>query len=202
MRSPLASHVRLLAAAGAFALAATALAGPSVHHVRRGEVAVLCPMTVGGSFEAKTSSVTGQVTLTPGASRLEGSFAVDLATLDTGIELRNRHLRENYLEVQKGDGFAAATLSGIEIAAPDLAVFTGKTTFKGVFSMHGQTREVSGSAEIRKTAEATVVEASFPLLVSDFSIKKPTYLGVGVKNEIKVKVSLDVAPVAATGAEK
>ena len=30
------------------------------------------------------------------------SFSVDLRTLDTGIGLRNAHLRDNYLEVSRG----------------------------------------------------------------------------------------------------
>jgi hypothetical protein len=44
----------------------------------------------------------------------DGSLAVDLRTLDTGIALRNEHLRENYLEVDKGPGFDTATLSKID----------------------------------------------------------------------------------------
>ena len=44
---------------------------------------------------------------------LDGNLVVDLRTLDTGIGLRNRHLRENYLEVDKAPGFETATLSEI-----------------------------------------------------------------------------------------
>ena len=45
----------------------------------------------------------------------DGSLAVDLRTLDTGIGLRNEHLREKYLEVDKGPGFDTATLSEIDL---------------------------------------------------------------------------------------
>ena len=44
---------------------------------------------------------------------------MDLRTLDTGIGLRNRHLRENYLEVDKAPGFETATLSEIHLDGLD-----------------------------------------------------------------------------------
>ena len=68
--------------------------------VGQAEVSVKCPMTIGGSFDASTSALTGTLTTsTARPSALDGSVAVDLRTIDTGIALRNDHLRENYLEV-------------------------------------------------------------------------------------------------------
>jgi YceI-like protein len=78
-------------------------------------VRVICPMTIGGSFDAKTTALRGSVTASASDSPVfDGSLAVDLRTLDTGIALRNEHLRENYLEVDKGPGFDTATLSKID----------------------------------------------------------------------------------------
>ena len=42
-------------------LAAPAGAQPAAWRVASGEVTVLCPLTVGGSFEAKTSGLTGEL---------------------------------------------------------------------------------------------------------------------------------------------
>ena len=79
---------------------------PGTWRVEQGAVRVICPMTIGGSFEAKTMALSGSVTAGAGDSQaFDGSLAVDLRTLDTGIGLRNEHLRENYLEVDKGPGF-------------------------------------------------------------------------------------------------
>ena len=171
------------------------------HRVRKGAVVVFCPMTVGGSFEARTASISGSVGFPGVPGALDGSFQVDLKTLDTGIDLRNRHLRDNYLEIGKGAGFDTATLSGIVLDAKDPGAFTGKTTFRGTFELHGQKKDVTGEAQVRKQGEVYLVDAAFPLLVADFQIKKPSYLGVGVKNELKVRVSLEVAPVAEAAAK-
>ena len=85
-----------------------------------GDVRVICPMTIGGTFDARTTALSGAVTARgSGSAALDGSLAVDLRTLDTAINLRNEHLRENYLEVTKGPEFDSATLSEIHLKGVD-----------------------------------------------------------------------------------
>jgi polyisoprenoid-binding protein YceI len=166
----------------------------------RGEVHVACPMTVGGSFEAKTPAVSGTITLTtPRPPAFSGGIGVDLRTLETGISLRDDHLRREYLEVDKGSGYDTAVLSDIRLGDVDPTTFQGKTTFRGTFALHGTSRPVSGTAEVRREGATVRVEATFPVTISDYGIPKPTYLGVGVRNEVQVKVSLVAAPEAAAG---
>ncbi len=68
---------------------------------------------------------------------LTGEIVVDLATIDTGIALRNQHLRENYLEVAKGRGFDKAVLSEIRVHDADGEEFQGRTAFTGTLLLHG-----------------------------------------------------------------
>jgi polyisoprenoid-binding protein YceI len=153
-------------------------------------VAVRCPLTVGGSFEAKTNTLGGEIVLDPQKQGdLDGSLAVDLRTLQTGIGLRDTHMRENYLEVQKGAGYEHATLTRIRLEGVDGAAPLGKVGFKGVLALHGQEREVIGTADIRRQGEGLRVQATFPVKVSDFAIQSPTYLGVGVRNDVSVSVT-------------
>ncbi len=153
-------------------------------------VSVRCPLTVGGSFEAKTTSLGGEIIVDPQKQgALDGSLAVDLRTLQTGISLRDSHMRENYLEVQKGTGYEQATLSQIRLDGVNASAPLGKVGFRGVLALHGQEREVSGTADIRKAGEGLRVHATFPVKVSDFDIASPTYLGVGVRNEVSVIVT-------------
>jgi hypothetical protein len=159
--------------------------------VTRGEVRVVCPMTVGGSFEAKTGSLSGSLSLASTRPPvLDGELSVDLTTLDTGIGLRNDHLRGEYLEIDKGAGFAKATLSDIQLGDLDPQTLQGRTTFAGTFLLHGTRRPIRGQAEIHRQGPAVRVEASFPLTLADYGIPKPQYLGVGVKGEVQVKVFL------------
>ena len=153
-------------------------------------VSVRCPLTVGGSFDAKTTSLGGEIVVDPQKQgELDGSLAVDLRTLQTGISLRDSHMRENYLEVQKGSGYEQATLTRIRLDGVNLAAPIGKVGFTGVLALHGQEREVTGTADIRKAGEGLRVHATFPVKVSDFDIASPTYLGVGVRNEVSVAVT-------------
>jgi len=175
----------------------SAAAGDPGWRVVRGEVRVVCPMTVGGSFEARTGAVGGSLHGSgSGPSSLDGDLTVDLTTLDTGIGLRNDHLRGEYLEVGRGEGFDKAVLSEIHLAEVDSASFQGRTTFTGTFLVHGTKHTIVGRAEIRREGTSVRVDATFPLTIADYGIPKPQYLGVGVKEQVEVRASLVAMPVA------
>jgi predicted TIM-barrel fold metal-dependent hydrolase len=115
------------------------------------------------------------------------------STLDTGIDLRNEHLRETYLEVNKGPGFDTATLSEIDLAGfnPDAPVGTG--SFVGLLTLHGVTNTVTGPVDVRQAGAGLRVKASFPVDLSDYRIAKPRYLGIGVTNIVHVEVVFAVS---------
>jgi polyisoprenoid-binding protein YceI len=176
------------------ALAGVTAVGAPTWHVARAEVRVVCPMTIGGSFEARTTALTGSVAAGASGSRaFDGTLAVDLRTLDTGIGLRNEHLREKYLEVDKEPGFETARLSQIELDADDPDMPEGKAAFTGRLTLHGVSRQVTGVAEVRRTGDGLRVTASFPVDLREFGIRKPRYLGIGVKDVVQVEVAVAVA---------
>ena len=140
-----------------------------------GDVRVTCPLTVGGSFEAKTTA-------------LAGRLSVELKTLDTGISLRNQHMLDNYLEVQKGEDFETAVLSNIDVGPLTTGVTDGHSRFTARLRLHGTLQAVAGQATMSERGSAVRVEASFPIRISDYGIRDPRYLGVGVKNEVVVRV--------------
>jgi polyisoprenoid-binding protein YceI len=181
-----------------YAIAALALSFMSVvaqnsWRVAQGDVRVTCPMTIGGSFEAKTMALEGSVTRNasdPGA--FEGTLAVNLRTLDTGIGLRNEHLRTSYLEVDNGPAFEMATLSGIDVQGLNLDAPEGRGSFTGSLTLHGLTRTVAGSVDVRRNGAGLRVKATFPVQLPDYQIRKPRHLGVGVKDTVHVEVAFDV----------
>jgi polyisoprenoid-binding protein YceI len=171
---------------------ATVAAAPT-WRVGPGDVRVICPMTIGGTFDARTTALSGAVTARgSGSTALDGSLAVDLRTLDTGINLRNEHLRENYLEVAKGSGFDTATLSEIDLKGVDPDAPEGKGSFTGLLRLHGVTKTVTGTIDVRLAGTDVHVKASFPVTLADYSIRKPRYLGVGVKDAVTVEVAFAV----------
>ena len=171
-------------------LAGATVVTPGTWRVEQGAVRVICPMTIGGSFEAKTTALSGSVIAgASGSPAFDGSLAVNLRTLDTGIALRNEHLRENYLEVGKGAGFDRATLSEIDLNGFNPDTPEGKGSFTALLSLHGVTKAVTGAVEIRQSGAGLRVKASFPVQLSDYSIRSPRYLGIGVKDTVQVEVA-------------
>lgn len=168
-------------------------APPSAWDVRAGAVRVVCPLTIGGSFEAKTSAISGS--FVPGAPpAASGEFVVDLDTLDTGIGLRNAHMRDRYLETGRAPEFAKAVLSDIQLAGLDTAAPSGRGSFTGLLRLHGVQRPVEGQVEVRRRGTSLQVQVVFPVRLPDFDIPKPRYLGVGVRDEVTVHVTFEPVP--------
>jgi polyisoprenoid-binding protein YceI len=175
-------------------LASAMVMTPNTWRVGQGDVRVICPMTLGGNFDAKTTALSGSVTAGANGSRaFGGSLAVDLRTLDTGIGLRNKHLRENYLEVDKGTGFATATLSEIDLNGFKSDAPAGRGSFTGLLTLHGVTKEVTGAVEVRQAGAGLRVRAFFPVVLSAYSIPIPRYLGIGVRDTVQVEVAFAVS---------
>ena len=105
-----------------------------------------------------------------GVLHAAGKFKV--AAWDTGLELRNSHLRDNYLEAKK---YPESTFKMTPQKLPS-------STFRGELTLHGKTRPVSGEL---KTAEKDV-EFRFPVKLSDFEITIPSFMGVSVSEEVWV----------------
>lgn len=115
------------------------------------------------------------------------AVSVPLATLDTGIDLRNRHMREKYLETDK---YPNATLvvdrASIKLPA-DGASVQGSAT--GQMTIHGKTKPVTFQYVIRREGGVYVAEGKVPLNIKDFDINIPSYLGVTVKPDIETAVT-------------
>ena len=158
--------------------------------VERGEVRVIVPMKPGGAFEASTSSLEGTLTLAGSSPlSLEGALSLKLETIDTGIALRDRHLKENYLEVSKGPDFDTAVLSEIVLVDANDEGFQGRTGFRGTLLLHGVSRPIVGEGKIAGRSAALRAEATFTLSLVEFGIVPPVYMGVGVGNKVLVKVA-------------
>jgi len=130
---------------------------------------------------------------------VSGALSLDLATLDSGIDLRTRHMKDRYLEVAK---YPQAELHLLALALPDLpASGELQTTFEGSLSLHGVTRPVHGSTQIRRKGEAIDVIASFEIHTNEYGIESAGYMGITVAEKVKIRVqfSCPVPSVARAG---
>jgi polyisoprenoid-binding protein YceI len=122
----------------------------------------------------------------------EFHFEVDLASLDTGIGLRNRHMRERYLET---DRFPFAAFTGRITFLERVSPGSFRVVAAGDLSIHGvdRGREVecgvgpvnSGSHEL----EDLRVRCSFTVALSDHGIPIPRFLFMRI-NEV-MELDLD-----------
>ena len=64
--------------------------------------------------------------------------------------------------------------------------------FAGSLTLHGVTKTVTGAVDVRQAGAGLRVKASFPVNLPDYSIRKPRYLGIGVKDIVQVEVAFAV----------
>lgn len=111
-------------------------------------------------------------------------FVLDLNSLNTGIDLRDEHLKEKYLKT-KDHPKATLEVVGGEKSALD---FTGEKELKANLTLAGKTKEVLVKAQ----RENNKVEAKLELKLSDFGVDIPSWSGITVSDLVKVNTSFEV----------
>lgn len=111
-------------------------------------------------------------------AKLSGVINFDLSSLDSGVELRDEHMKDKYLEVGK---FKISTLVLKDVAVENLS---SEFAFVGELELHGVKKEVKGTAQI----DGDNLSADFTLSLKDYGIEIPSYLGITVSDKVKIKV--------------
>ncbi len=114
-------------------------------------------------------------------------IVVPLATLKTGIALRDRHMREKYLQVEKyPDAVLELPWSAVKLP-PDGQTVDG--TAPGKMTLHGQTHEVQVSYRVSRSGNHYQVSGNVPLKITDYGIDIPSYLGITVQPDVQTSAS-------------
>ena len=129
---------------------------------------------VGKTSELTISDATTTITVT-----------VPLSTLSTGIDLRDRHMKEKYLETGK---YPTAVL---QVEKAKLKVPTPGTDIEGKLSLHGVTRTVRVHYSANGSSDKATVTGTVHVNMKEFGINVPSYLGVTVKPDVDVSVQFD-----------
>jgi len=120
-------------------------------------------------------------------NKISGEFEVDLSPLTTGIDLRDEHMKEKYLETGK---FPTAKLR-LDPISYDGVVSTIDTDFSGYLTIKGTEKPISGKFTAQGLLGANVEgTANFEIKMSDFPIGVPSHLGVTVAESVKVSVKI------------
>lgn len=115
------------------------------------------------------------------------TITVPLDELDTGIDLRNKHMREKYLNTAKyPDAVLIVDRSSITLPEEGQSV-TGKG--KGKMTIKGKTQDVPFHYAIKRSNGVYVTQGKVPLNIKDFDIHIPSYLGVTMQPDIQTLVN-------------
>ena len=112
------------------------------------------------------------------------TITVPLSALDTGIGLRNSHMKDKYLEVSKYPN-AVLVVPKISVGYPNASA--SKAT--GTLTLHGVTKPTAFNYDVRKDGADYTVSGSLRVNLADFKIEQPSFAGMKVDPDIDVKVS-------------
>lgn len=113
-----------------------------------------------------------------------------LSDFDTGLGLRDEHMKKEFLEVKK---FPTALLKIENINMPngyEKKPFDIKDQeFKGKLSLHGKEQNIEGVFSLNESLELT---AKFNIKLTDYGIEIPNYLGVVVADSVVIDTRINL----------
>ncbi len=155
-------------------------------------------------IEGKTDAVKGSVTLDDSFDLKKPAkvhFEVDLAKIDTGIALRNEHMRDKFLQTSKYPK-AVFDLTTYTSSADHLKeTETATINAKGNLSLHGKTvvRDIpvkvtyfdkcKGELTNGKSCQVLEVKTTFKVPFKDFAIERPEIVFQKLADTVVVTVT-------------
>jgi polyisoprenoid-binding protein YceI len=143
-----------------------------------------------------THTATGYIEFDPSSrgENARGEIHVDLASIRTGIELRDRHMRENQLETDK---YPEAIFVLTSLLFPEGGLPEGLRTrviVKGNLTLHGAKRAIEPETYItvKQTPSGTVanIESKFTVKLADYDIHRPQFLLMRLAEEQHMTIQL------------
>ncbi len=137
---------------------------------------------------------TGQLVLAPDGSDylLSGTVDLDLESFDTGIEMRDKHMKEKYLETAKN---RKATVKFVSAhLAKETLEKNGEVTLPALLLLHGVEKPVEVKTSFLKDSSGELkTTSSFQIKISDFGIQIPSFSGLTVADQIQIKIEMKVS---------
>ncbi len=144
------------------------------------------------SFEGITDQIDGYIYWDGGDLTRNSKlyFEVDLNTLDTGIGLRNRHMRENYLETDK---FPRTYYKGKIVSVQKMSENTYQVQAEGMMFIHGVEKPLSVTGTISREEEGLFrIQTAFEIKLSDYKIKIPSLMFFKIDERMQLELDFYV----------
>lgn len=201
IRSSSGAFLGFLVLAIGFGVSAGAQAEASKFRVTKGNATFVSDAPL-ETMEGTTAKVTGMVVFDPAdLSTTKGRFKVPVASMRTGNDLRDEHLRgDSWLDAKKNPHivFEIVEVTGTESLK---AKKNTKVKVKGKFTAHGVTKMVDAKGTVKWTPadggkDDLRIKASFTAVLEDHDVSVPSIVRLKVANEIAVEVDIEAVAVA------
>jgi polyisoprenoid-binding protein YceI len=138
-------------------------------------------------FEGVTEKIDGYI-LWEGDDLLNKSemyFEVDLNSLDTGIGLRNRHMRENYLHT---DQFPFTHFTGKLTKAEMVKEGEYAVTAEGTMFIHGVEKLMTVEGKLLATEDGYRIKTKFISALTDHNIEVPQLMFFKIDEDMQLEL--------------
>ncbi|UCF65294.1 MAG: YceI family protein [bacterium] len=125
-------------------------------------------------------------------NKSEMYFEVDLNSLDTGIGLRNRHMRENYLETDK---YPFTHFTGKLVNAEVAKEGEYKVTAEGTMFIHGVEKPLTVEGTLLSADSGFRIQTTFIAALSDYNIKIPQLMFFKIDENMTLELDFYVKKV-------
>lgn len=142
---------------------------------------------VGSPSFLNIEGVSTKMSLTDDGTKL--TFNVPMTSVDSGVELRDQHMNDNYIQVSK---FPNATISLNKADVPWPTEGSKTVTVAGTFTVHGVSQPASIQATVTKTSAGWRVKGKFNYDCNKHGITIETYMGVTIDPKMYATVVVDL----------
>ncbi|MDO8520238.1 MAG: YceI family protein [Deltaproteobacteria bacterium] len=138
------------------------------------------------TVKGETGETLGTVSFDPAnLANARGTFSVNAASFKTGNRLRDRNMRNSFLEVAR---FPRITFDFKNVPGGSLA--------NGTLTLHGVSLQKKIPVHVKwdKEGKTLSVKSDFAIQLSEFGIERPKILWLRLSDQVKVDVDLLLAP--------
>jgi len=143
------------------------------------------------AFDGRTNRVTGSIVADPAKpSAASVEINVDMNSLGTGNSLRDKEMKELYLET---NNHPSCSFKSVSIAAPDSIAPNAPAdiTVTGDFKLHGTTKRMTIPVRVVLIPDGRIhATSNFKVHMPDFGINVPDNILVTVNNDVPVRLDL------------
>ena len=125
-------------------------------------------------------------------NKSEMYFEVDLNSLDTGIGLRNRHMRENYLHT---DQFPFTHFTGKLTTAEMVKEGEYSVTAEGTMFIHGVEKQLTVNGTILEVENGYRIQAKFVAPLTEYNIEVPQLMFFKIDEDMQLELDYFVKQV-------